>query len=66
MPTFLVSPLMKWAVGALGGAMVIHWVVKEVRRVNEELERARRAARISDEDRRQTLRRDPESGEYRL
>lgn len=66
MPTFLVSPLMKWALGAMGGAIIIHWVVKEARRVNEELDRARRAARVADDAKRQTLHRDPASGEYRL
>ena len=49
---------------ALGGAMVVHWVVTEVKRVNEELD-ARRA-RVRIRDRRPTLRRDPLSGEFRL
>jgi hypothetical protein len=66
MPTFLLSPIVKWAVIAAGGTMIMHWVVKETRRINEELERARRAARISDGENRPTLRRDPSSGEYRL
>ena len=66
MPPFLLSPLVKWALIAAGGTMVVHWVVKETRRINEELERARRAARISDREKRPTLRRDPTSGEYRL
>ena len=66
MPSFLLSPLVKWALIGAGGAMVIHWVVKETRRINEELERARRAARISDNERRPTLRRDPSTGEFHL
>ena len=67
MPPFLLSPLLKWSLAALGGAMVVHWVVKEARRINEELERAKGAAvRISDKENRPTLRRDPTSGEYRL
>ncbi len=66
MPTFLLSPLVKWTLIATGGAMVVHWVVKETRRINEELERARRAARISDREQRPTLRRDRTTGEYRL
>jgi hypothetical protein len=66
MPPFLLSPLVKWTLAALGGAIVIHWAVKEARRVNEELERAKRAGRIADDERRPTLRRDPASGEYRL
>lgn len=66
MPPFLVSPLVKWTLAAAGGAMVIHWVVREVRRVNEELDAARARARIRDNERRPTLRRDPSTGEYRL
>ncbi len=66
MPPFLLSPLLKWSLAALGGAMVVHWVVKEARRINEELERAKRATvRISDTENRPTLRRDPTTGEYR-
>ena len=67
MPTFLFSPLVKWALLAAGGAMVVHWVVKEAQRINEELEKARRVkARITDGEQRRTLRRDPMTGEYRL
>ena len=65
MPPFLLSPLVKWTLAALGGAMVVHWVVKEARRVNEELDRAKRAAKISDRENMPKLRRDPSSGEYR-
>jgi ribosome-associated protein YbcJ (S4-like RNA binding protein) len=66
MPPILLSPLLKWSLAALGGAMVVHWVVKEARRINEELDNARRAkVRISDLNR-PTLRRDPMTGEYRL
>jgi len=66
MPPFLLSPLVKWTLAALGGAMVVHWVVKEARRVNEELDRAKRATtRISERENLPTLRRDPSSGEYR-
>jgi hypothetical protein len=67
MPTFLLSPLVKWSLAALGGAMIVHWAVKEARRINEELENARRVkAKITDGVNRPTLRRDPVSGEYRL
>jgi hypothetical protein len=67
MPPFLLSPLVKWTLAAFGGAMVVHWVVKEARRVNEELDRAKRATtRISERENLPTLRRDPSSGEYRL
>ncbi len=43
MPPFLLSPLLKWSLAALGGAMVVHWVAKEARRINEELDQAKRA-----------------------
>jgi hypothetical protein len=67
MPSFLLSPLVKWSFIALGGAMVVHWAVKEARRINEELENTRRVkAKITDAENRPTLRRDPVSGEYRL
>ena len=67
MPPFLLSPLLKWSLAAMGGAMVVHWVVKEARRINEELDQARRVkANISDAENRPTLRRDPTTGEYRL
>ena len=67
MPPFLLSPLLKWSLAALGGAMVVHWVAKEARRINEELDQAKRAkVRISDKEKRPTLRRDPTTGEYRL
>ena len=67
MPPILLSPLLKWSFAALGGAMVIHWAVKEARRINEELDQAKRAkVRISDKENRPTLRLDPTTGEYRL
>jgi ribosomal protein L32 len=46
--------------------MIVHWVVRETRRINEELERARRAARVADRQNMPKLRRDPHTGEYRL
>jgi hypothetical protein len=67
MPSFLLPPLLKWSLAALGGAVIVHWAVKEARRINEELDQARRVkARITDAENRPTLRRDPATGEYRL
>ena len=67
MPTFLLSPLVKWSLAALGGAMVVDWAIKEARRSKEELEQARRVkAKITGAENRPTLRRDPVTGEYRL
>jgi hypothetical protein len=65
MPPLLLSPLLKWTLAAAGGAMVVHWVVREVRRVNDELDARRARVRIRDQERRPTLRRDPATGEYR-
>lgn len=65
MTSFVIPPLVKWTLVAVGGAAMIHWVVREVRRANEELEKARVRARISDFEVRPTLRRDPMTGEYR-
>lgn len=65
MPPFLLSPLVKWTLVAMGGAMVVHWLVREVRRVNEELDARRVRVRIRDQERRPMLRRDPVTGEYR-
>ena len=66
MPSILISPLVKWSFVALGGAMVVHWVVKEARRINEELDNAKRVrVPIADQENRPTLRRDPRTGEYR-
>ena len=48
MPPILLSPLVKWTLAAVGGAMVVHWVVKEVRRINEELDAAKRV-RVTDD-----------------
>ena len=67
MPSFVIPPLVKWALAAAGAAVVVHWVVKEARRINEELDRARRVkVKASVGEQRPTLRRDPASGEYRL
>ncbi len=66
MPPIFVSPLLKWTLVVIGGAIVVQWVVQEVRRVNEELDAQRARVRIRDQEQRPTLRRDPTSGEYRL
>jgi len=66
MPAILFSPLVKWTLAAMGGAMVVHWAVKEARRINDELESRRRVrVRVTDREKRPTLRRDPRTGEYR-
>jgi len=60
-------PLILIAFGALGGAALLRWALKEAQRINHELEEAR-LARVREtvrDDRIQTLRRDPITGVYR-
>ncbi|HEY7664958.1 MAG TPA: hypothetical protein VH934_17715 [Xanthobacteraceae bacterium] len=64
MPPFIVSPLIKIALGVLGAGAAVHWMVREVRRVNQELERVKTGAAI-DRQSLPTLRRDPRTGEFR-
>jgi hypothetical protein len=68
MPTIVLSPLLKLALGALGAGAIITWVVKEVRRVNAELDRMKAAPAIDPAARRTlpTLRRDPRTGDWRV
>ena len=65
---FVIPPLVKWAVAALGGAALAHWAVKEIRRINEELERVKAQPAMDAAARRRlpTLRRDPATGEWRV
>lgn len=67
MPPLVVSSLLKFALGAASAGAVVLWAVKEVRRLGEELERAK--VRATDTFRREalpTLRRDPATGEWRV
>jgi hypothetical protein len=68
MPPIVIPPLLKWALAAVGGAVVLHRAVKEFRRVNAELERVKAAPTLDAAARRRlpTLRRDPATGEWRL
>ncbi|HEY7297117.1 MAG TPA: hypothetical protein VH684_04190 [Xanthobacteraceae bacterium] len=68
MPPFVIPPLVKIALAALGVAAVAHWVAREIRRINAEIDR-RRAASAVDRPARQTfptLRRDPRTGVWRI
>lgn len=61
-------PVVIWALGAAGAAVLVKFVMKEARRINAELDEAR-AARVAEEagsGPHPTLSRDPASGEYRL
>ena len=68
MPPLVIPPLVKFALGSAGVAAIVTWVVKEVRRINEEISRIQTAS-VADTAQRQampTLRRDPRSGQWRL
>ena len=59
-------PLVLIAAGILGGAALVRFAVREGRRINRELDDARKA-RPGDHERENIpkLRRDPETGTYR-
>jgi hypothetical protein len=65
---FIIPPLVKWALAACGGAAAVHWVVREIRRVNEEIDRVKAMPAMDPATRNSlpTLRRDPASGEWRI
>jgi hypothetical protein len=68
MPPILIPHLVKFALGAAGAAAAVHWLVKEARRVNRELDPVQTAP-VSDQAMRQalpTLRRDPHTGDWRV
>jgi len=56
-----------FAVGLMGAAVVLRWCVKEMQRVNLDLDkvRARSGTAPVDRDTLPTLKRDPDTGEYR-
>jgi len=60
-------PLIALALGMIGAAALARWCVKEVRRVNAELEAVRARATVEPFDRETLpkLKRDPRTGEYR-
>ena len=66
MPPFVVSPLVRLALGAVGTGVVLRWVVREVRRINVELDRVKAATDPALRPTFPTLRRDPRSGEWRV
>ncbi len=60
-------PLIVFALGVMGAALVARWCVKEVHRVNSELDEMRGKAAVepTDRDALPKLKRDPKTGEYR-
>jgi hypothetical protein len=66
MPPLVISPLVRLALGAVGTGVVLRWVVKEVRRINEELDRVKAGSDPAVRQGLPTLRRDPRTGEWRV
>jgi hypothetical protein len=67
MPPFIIPPLVKFALGAAGAAAIVHWAVREARRIGEELDRVKvRAVDPLAREALPTLRRDPATGEWRV
>ena len=66
MPPLVIPPLVKLALGAAGAAAVVHWAVKEARRLSEELDRLKVRVEPFRREALPTLRRDPATGEWRV
>lgn len=66
MPPLVISPLVRLALGAVGTGVVLRGVVKEVRRINEELDRVKAGGDPAVRQGLPTLRRDPRTGEWRV
>ena len=60
-------PLVIFAFGAMGAAVLARWCIKAVHRVNAELDEVRAKATVEPLDRNALpkLKRDPKTGEYR-
>jgi hypothetical protein len=57
-------PVFVLALGLMGAAALVRWCAKESHRVNDELDSVRDSAPLEPVDR-GTLKRDPQTGEYR-
>jgi hypothetical protein len=66
MPPLVISPLVRLALGAVGTGVVLRWVVKEVRRINAELDRVKEGSDPAARRTFPTLRRDPHTGDWRV
>jgi len=68
MPPFVIPPLVVWALGAVGAAVLARFVRSEWQRVNAELHarNTKASAERIDRDQLPTLKRDPVTGIYRV
>ncbi|MGA8649118.1 MAG: hypothetical protein WB677_00560 [Xanthobacteraceae bacterium] len=58
-------PVFALAFGLMGTAVLVRWCVREVKRVNAELDALRARAEPIDRNALPTLKADPRTGEYR-
>jgi hypothetical protein len=61
----MAMPLLAFAFGLVGTAVILRWCLREVRRVNSELDTVRARAEPIDRKAMPTLKADPRTGEYR-
>jgi hypothetical protein len=66
MPPFVIPPVIGWALGTLGAAVIVRIAAREWRRVNAVLHPREPAPEPVVRDTLPTLKRDPASGVYRL
>jgi hypothetical protein len=68
MPPIVISPLIRLALGVVGAGAAMFWAAREMRRLNEEIERVNAATTLDPAARRKlpTLRRDPRTDEWRV
>jgi hypothetical protein len=68
MPPFVIPPLVVWALGTVGAAVLARFVRSEWQRVNAELHArdAKASAESIDRNKIPTLKRDPVTGIYRV
>jgi hypothetical protein len=58
-------PVILWLLGAAGVAVAAKWLLKESRRINDELDAVRAQSGREATTPRSSLKRDPETGVYR-
>jgi hypothetical protein len=63
--TEMTMPVFAFAFGLVGTAVILSWCLREVRRVNADLETLRARAGPVDRKTMPTLKADPRTGEYR-
>jgi hypothetical protein len=66
MPPLVIPPLVRLALGVVGTGVALRWVVKEVRRINADLDRVKAGNDPAVRETFPTLRRDPRTGEWRV